>query len=88
MNVAEALKVYQPVDLVPRCEFAFDTLLVLEDALFEIPSHAGVKCFRPIRHYVNVVKVGRAVHRSFVGGPSLREGPHFLRMTAGWGLCL
>ena len=44
MDVYEALKVNHAVDLVARCEFAFDTLLVLEDAFFQIPGDTRVKC--------------------------------------------
>src|SRR5208282_1406072 len=81
MDIPEAFKVDQPVDLVACSEFTLHTLLMFENAFLQIPRHTRIKGCRPIRHYVNVVEAWREIHRSFVVQAFASRRPALLRMT-------
>ena len=65
VNVTKAFEIDQAVDLVARCELAFYSLLVLEHSAFEVARYAGVEGLGAVGHDVDVVEVGRGIHRSF-----------------------
>ena len=55
VNLAEALKIDQPVNLVLARESTSDSVLMLKDAILELAGHTGVECLRPVRHDVDVI---------------------------------
>ena len=88
VDVTEAFKVDQPVDLVLCREVAFYSLLVLKDAPFQVASYAGVEGFTAVGHDVDIVEVGRGMHGSFACYRLLCKRQTALRMTKVWGYCM